>query len=461
MAYGLIIGFMGQSLTSREFQNRTFELFELSGMSLEGMIRGKLVSMLYQFFFGFFCVVPFMFFAYFLGGLDFLELISGVLVMMLGILPFYLLSLLSSLMTRLKQIALLGRAAGIVGAIVTVVSLLSVVFGNAFSSVHLFRGISDLLKEVLALNTTVLLGIGAFFVFYIQICFLLFYICCHVISRENDSREIPIKLLCVTLTASWIGFVAYMSIIHGPQKDMEEAIGIPVFLGMCVLLLAFYFNRARVPAIIALKYQHAKGLRRIFYAWFQPGCVGAFRTYFIMLLLLSVALLCILPLTASLSSVSSSRPVQTFENVAPVLSWAFQLPFFLIFPVAFLARTKELQANYTAQRTFAGLIWGAGGIITIVVLSSLQVHRPIVRPLFEVCAVLISPLSSAFSEFQVGSGVRDAAIPLRLATGVLGFVMIIKDLRHRKRAEELARAVPDASPIVQMATPAATDTEPV
>src|SRR6188768_909317 len=66
IVYGLIIAFMGHGLTAREFANRTFELYELSGMSLERMIGGKLLSMVYEFLFGFFCIVPFMFFAYFL-----------------------------------------------------------------------------------------------------------------------------------------------------------------------------------------------------------------------------------------------------------------------------------------------------------------------------------------------------------------------------------------------------------
>ena len=232
-----------------------------------------------------------------------------------------------------------------------------------------------------------------------------------------------------------------------------------MFLAMCVLLLAFYFNKARVPAIIALKYQHAKGLRRILYASFRPGCVGAFRTYVIMLLLLCFALLAALPATNNLSS-ASPRHAADFNNAFPILSWVFQLPFFLIFPIAFLARTKELQSNYTAQRTLAGLIWGAGGLITIVVLNSLQVHRPIVRPLFEITAVMLSPLSSAFAEFQFDSGVRDAAIPLRLATGVLGFVMVIRDLQYRTRAEELARAAPDA-PTEGPIAPSATSIGPV
>src|SRR5690606_1846702 len=77
--YAMLIAYLGNALTSREFVNRTFELYELSGMSLERMVGGKVLSMLYQFFFGFFCLVPFMFFAYFLGGLDFLEMLVGVI----------------------------------------------------------------------------------------------------------------------------------------------------------------------------------------------------------------------------------------------------------------------------------------------------------------------------------------------------------------------------------------------
>lgn len=41
MVYALIIAFLGNGLTSREFMNRTFELYELSGMSLERMVGGN------------------------------------------------------------------------------------------------------------------------------------------------------------------------------------------------------------------------------------------------------------------------------------------------------------------------------------------------------------------------------------------------------------------------------------
>jgi hypothetical protein len=84
--YGLIIAFSGYNLTSKEFQNRTFELYELSGMSLEKMIRGKFLSMIAQFLFGFFCIVPFLFFSYLLGGLDFYTIL-GVLILAAILVP--------------------------------------------------------------------------------------------------------------------------------------------------------------------------------------------------------------------------------------------------------------------------------------------------------------------------------------------------------------------------------------
>ena len=50
--YAFIIAVTGYTLAAKEFQNRTFELYELSGMSLERMVGGKLLSMICQFFFG-------------------------------------------------------------------------------------------------------------------------------------------------------------------------------------------------------------------------------------------------------------------------------------------------------------------------------------------------------------------------------------------------------------------------
>lgn len=67
--------------------------------------------MIYQFAFGFFCLVPFMFFSYFLGGLDFFEMLMGTLLAWLLAVPLYLAALSGALIGRYKQITLLTRLA--------------------------------------------------------------------------------------------------------------------------------------------------------------------------------------------------------------------------------------------------------------------------------------------------------------------------------------------------------------
>lgn len=64
------------------------------------MVNGKLLTMFYEFAFGFFCLVPFMFFSYYLGGLDFMEMVTGILLSWFVIVPLYLINLIGALTGR-------------------------------------------------------------------------------------------------------------------------------------------------------------------------------------------------------------------------------------------------------------------------------------------------------------------------------------------------------------------------
>ena len=75
--YIIYLGARCRGLIARDINHRTMELLLLSGMLPEKSVIGRLLTVLYQLFFGLCCVIPFMFAAYFLGGLDLILIIAA------------------------------------------------------------------------------------------------------------------------------------------------------------------------------------------------------------------------------------------------------------------------------------------------------------------------------------------------------------------------------------------------
>jgi hypothetical protein len=444
VVYALIIAFMGHSLTAREFSNRTFELYELSGMSLERMIGGKLLSMVYEFLFGFFCIVPFMFFAYFLGGLDFFELISGAILTLIAFLPLYLVTLQLALSTRLKQVSALGRVGAVFGLVIIVLVGLTSFFGRS-PVTAVFVGASDVIKGVMLLNWRAIVQTLVFFLFYGQICLLLFYLCCNSISREADSRELPVKLLYFTIVLSWLSYRLYMSYHFGYGQSEPTITCVPIFLSLCLVGLMLYYNRFSVPQIIRKKYENATPPRRLLYFLFQPGMAGTVR-----LLILILATLCgfamLLYQRAVLVPNTGGIPAGTAWMQA--LSLPLQVPFFLVIPFGFLLNLKNMRFNYGAQRTLVAMWWGVAGAVCASLVAWWNFHASAGAPAFEFAALLASPFSSAFGDLQA---ITAGAVWVRITTGVLGIILMVLNIFRIKRLQ--AQGVLPARATVSVADP--------
>lgn len=436
--YAIVIASMAHGLTAREFANKTFELYELSGMSLERMISGKLISMLYQFLFGFFCIVPFMFFAYFLGGLDFFELFSGAVITLFIVLPLYLVTLLVALTTRLKQVSTVGRLVAVFGGIFVVLGGFSqLVYGRSPLGAA-FRGTSNILKDLLQLNPTALIAFAAFLLFYVQVCLLLFYLCCNVISRESDSRELPIKGLVYTIQFSWMAFMLTRTYRSGHGTEVPAFTCIPVFFALCVVGLTLFYNRVEVPVIIRRKYEGSTGWRRAVYYFFQPGARGTFRTMLLMLVTLTVTALLLTQIPGLLAPYTVG-----LQDWLRVLSIPWQVPFFLVFPLGFVASMKSMRDNYPAQRTMIAIWWGIAGAIAGFFASWANMRSHMATPMFEFIALIVSPFSSAFTEMKMG--MRESAPVVRFFLGFLGIYLMNRHLSHRFREQQRHQAAEAAT----------------
>lgn len=456
--YALLVAFMGNSLTSREFVNRTFELFELSGMSLEGMVGGKLLSMLYQFFFGFFCLVPFMFFSYFLGGLDFFEMLVGIFMAAVFALPLYLLSLLAALTGRFKAIAVVVRIGSIFALGIFSIFAFFSFFSNEPLLHEVVTSMTGFYKKLFAGMSDTLFEFLAYLAVYVQVCLLLFYFACDSLSRETDSREIPIKVLTGTLIISWMAFYVIGIMNYGHSAGSAYWTTIPVTLALLTLGIRTFYNRPAVPPIVALRYKDAGLFRRSFFAVFQPGIRGSIRTLLLMTALAAAGAQLALSLRSPTFSIDSKTSLEWWN----AMSLLIQVPWFLAIPSVLLIRVRDLRHNYVAQRTILLAWWVILGALVLAYLSwkrspifgyahSGYADSSIVDTFI---VILFSPLSS-FSALSSDDVIMQATSGyIRIGAGLAGAVLMWYYMRNVLQHEaELSEdpALPD---------PATTDTHP-
>jgi hypothetical protein len=434
--YTMTIAGMGFNLTAREFANKTFELYELSGMSLERMIVGKFLSLVVQFLFGYFCIVPFMFFSYFLGGLDFASIFGASFMMVLFAIPLYLFVLLLSLSSKTVKIGTFGR-------IFVILVLLYMGIGSLglFLAPHSpFRGVSDFFKALFVLDLSALKAFFIFLLFYIQFCLLLFYLCCHFISSANDSRELQIKFLLFTLILSWffLFLVVYRKALSAAGDEMFYLVYVPVYLMMLMMGGFFYFHRFDPPIIIRNRQNQARRFRRIIYYLFQPGAEGMHRLIMYLLLIVLVSFIFLL----LVEDPKGDDMTALLNNV----SLCLQVPFFLAIPGGMLLCIRSFQKNIKKVKALFIVWWILSGVFLLIVYGILESSRYMRHSSFsvliELVSLVLSPLSSILIGIEDRSPFYKLAYIVRGGLGFWGFLLMIWILRRRRKLNENVQVQP-------------------
>lgn len=426
-----IIAVMLCNLTSAEFSQRTFELFELSGMTPEKMIRGKLLSGLAEFMFGFFAIVPFMFSAYMLGGVDF-YLIFAVLLLLALLAPvLLLLALMIAVLTRTKWIALALKIAGGIGiAYLSVGAFTEVahICEERFSRTVTGDGMMDTLKALMALDGETWMSSFFGLFFYAQLFLLVFYVCCDAITPSSDTRQGEIKTLLVTASASWL--VTFMILIYSspsPPDFVYYTILIPILILTAILGLTMFYGTGRIPIMAQMRIRDENLFLDLFRSFFSPDSWGTFRAVmtiwvFIMVLWSGVNVF---------AKYFGSNPA-----LDHLFSMILQLPFFLGFPAFLLIRMKRFRTNPNNLRLCVlgwWVIWGLA-IGSLIILSSATSAGYYEFQFFaEVVGLFVSPISSYFGGVLYSSG-DTANIPyIRFWLGVVGIVLMFRYLSHQQR----------------------------
>jgi len=418
--YALLIAFQGNTLTNKEFGNRTFELFELSGMSLERMVSGKFLSMYYQFLFGFFCLVPFMFFSYIVGGLDFVEMALGVLLAVLLTVPLYLFSLAAALTSRFKQAGTVVKVIALFMVLPFVVSLLISVFSGHFLFQEIIKEFARVVNGAFGKDPIYLIVLLGIVFSYVQVCLLLFYLCCDNISRENDSREMAVKLLSFSLMLTWIAFVTLPSTMNPGGEIPEGLAAVPVFISILLLGMRAFYAPVAMPLIVRRRYERSRNpLTKLLFPIFKPGIQGGV----ISIIVISIT-------TAALLAAS----IGNWDSATALL---IQPAWFLVFPFIFFVNFKDVRQNYSLQRTLSLLAWVILGMLVLLVGAFAGGNYAARQSEGRMAMnVLLSPISSFPVMLSSGSSTL-VAQPLFTFSGLVGMIIMWSHMRSAVRSARL------------------------
>ena len=429
--YSFIIALMTFRLTSREFADGTFELYEISGMSLEKMTLGKVISMFSQFLFGFFCIAPFLFFSYLMGGVDFLVLLGSFFLLVGIVIPAYLFTLLMSMSSKGLKIGGVFRFIAVMVFLFIGLNMLS----HFFSMGMRMRGGSSFIRSLLRMDKKSL-GIFAFFLFmYAQLCLLLFYACCQAITRPSDTRESHIKFFLTSMSISWlIGFCVMAFFVRSMAKGASFLFGIiPLYIVMLFSGLLFYYHRMDIPPTVRKKMRESGYLKTLFYRLFRPGAPGTLQLFIIYYI-------CVIVAAIYFSAFFTGGALDN-KDFLYAFSVAFQAPFFLVFPGGLVLLFRPFRNKMKQLKIFIAVWWifsGVGLGILSSIFSSLLRRR--INSVIPIITEFISFFASPFSTLWAGqipySGFEESGAIFRIISGIGGFILLFVINARRKKAAE-------------------------
>lgn len=430
--YTIVISLMGYSLTAKEFSNRTFELYELSGMSLERMVRGKFVSLLVQFCFGFFCIVPFMFVSYILGGLDFYTVLGYVLVTVCFAPPLFLLAVAGAFFSKYKHGQAVMRLVTILGGLFLVTSILPLSlrvmmgFGGGIS------GPEQFLKNLIEWDGDTWLGLAVFSLFYGLGMAILFYVACNAISPPTDSRQGSVQGLA---TLFW--FCAVLLIVELFLADsnsfLASVTAVLLHAAGLVFAISFVINRLHAPVMPRKREENMpRGLRRLALWCFRSNAWGGLRT------LSLFYLFSLLPVLLHQFGILRFEPESLLFCSLPL-----QIPFFLALPLLLLLPLRHLRQQVALSRNLTIGWWLTVGVFGLMLYLGTEMveslsNRPQVWA--ELLAFGISPLSSLFTGVDNDSVLHTLGPVYRAVLGAVGLFLLARILQFRQRRFESDRS---------------------
>lgn len=177
--YILLVTWTSANRTAREMRAGAFQLYALTGLTREQMVWGILQAIFAQILFGMFCLSPYMFFAYLMGGVDFVQLIGALFSAALYAFPINLIVLAGALKPprQRSEDEVVGSGCGLVLVLmvapVMLIGVCETIDGEAFS----YGLAASLIKSALAGDWLPVMGGLFLLMIYGCMCSMIFILC--------------------------------------------------------------------------------------------------------------------------------------------------------------------------------------------------------------------------------------------------------------------------------------------
>lgn len=440
--FTLIIAIQANMLTSREFKDRTFELYALSGMSLERMVWGKFISMIGQFLFILFTLAPFMFVAFLMRGLDFYSVFATLLTILFFVPLIYIVSLLLAFLARRKAVSALVRLAAVLLPLFLAQSALVYLFGISVTGGGT-SGPVALLKGLLAFNSEAWTAFGLMLLYYFQIFLFLFYAACNAISPPSDTRDTALKTLASSLCLSFILMTSAFVWVNGPFDMGGIVYGFvlaPLLLITCGIGVFSILGNFNGPVMARKREAEAKRFRRILYTLAPSGAKGGLRVLLLICLMMG-AFLAFLYFYVHFYSLTSRGTFSAnsrdhFKQVVALSSTVLMVPFFIAVPGALLMNLKSFQRRPAGLRAFVIVFWVL--VIPFYLILGTFIEANLVTDALDaplqIAGLFISPITAVLP-----ADYTKELLFVRLAAGAFGVFLLFRTLQKRKNNESPAK----------------------
>ncbi len=399
----------GQSfmLIRSEMQSRTMELFLLSGLSLERIILGRWVTVLFQFLLCGVVLVPFMLGSIFFGGVDPFSVVASIVLTIIIVLLLSMYAILAAVLTQNKHVKFL-LALSTFGILLGLTIFCFITWGMflADESGNAISGIAYLMRVSLEGDWVAISGLLFMGLVIVELLVFMFYMACHAIRPSSDTRARHIQLSALVILLTYLGVFLFSLIFN--SYDDDDLIGYSTILFFILLAvgLVSLFGPEQRPMMDIARERRNGLLKRLVMAPTGHDVGGSSRFALLVLAICSL-------FSIGINMVGGVRTDDySFAGVIMLVPW------YLVFPGFLLRMNKKLAANHTALRVILVAWWVFSGIFfSIISAIFFRDSEPL-----NILAALITP---AWGWFISMNNDIEVVFALQFLLGIFSCILIL------------------------------------
>ncbi len=405
---GIAYVLSGQSfmLIRSEMQSRTMELFLMSGLSLERIILGRWITVLFQFLLCGVVLLPFMFGSIFFGGVDPFSVVSSIILTVIIILILSMYAILAAVLTQNKHVKFL-LAATTFGVLFGLTIFCFMTWGMflADESENAISGIAYLIRVSFEADWDAISILLFIAVVITEILLFMFYAACHAIRPSSDTRARHLQLSAFLILLTYLGVFLFFLFESSFDDDVLVGFSTILFFILLAVGLVSLFGPEQRPMMDIARDRRRGALKKLIMSPTGHDISGSSRFGLLVITVCSLFAFCV-----NMSGVNSGD--YTFAGVTMLAPW------YLIFPGFLLRFHKKLKTNYAALRVILVAWWVFSGIF-FSIISSIFFRNS--EPL-NILAALITP---AWGWFISMNNDIDGFSVLQILLGIFSWVLIL------------------------------------